>query len=509
MTKSKDGHTITKQKAIEQLWNHGILHWKLHEHQKKMYDDIIQNQNQVFVVNCSRRLGKSFLLCLIAIEYALKHPNSIVCYVSTTAKSVKTMILPNIRTILQDCPTYLKPKYRSQDSEFEFTNGSLIRIAGTDNGRADALRGGDMNLGICDEAGFMNGLQGLIQNVLMPMTMHTDGRIILSSTPPESVSHDFKKYSDIAKEENAYIHKTIWDNVVLTPQKIKKYMKQTDLDGSYTDEEYDKFLEEKTGPQNTTWLREYMAEFVTDENKAVLPGFNEILAKSITKAIITPTSSSRTENEIVKPKFFDSYVWMDIGYDDNTGVLFGYWDFERATLVIEDELLLQNPLHQTIADAIKAKEFELWANRPPLKRVGDADPMDLAQISALGLQRPSFSPPPRAHKEVGVNMLRTMISNCQINIHPRCRGLLEQMKSATWNNQRNSFTRSDAGMGHYDLLDCLVYAVRTVVRGRNPIPPGYGTNIASQFIRPEVFEKKTTKAFEKLIPFNMRPKRDK
>lgn len=511
MTSSKeiDGVSISKREALDQLWRKGILYWKLDKTQKKIYNDIKNSKDRKYVVNCSRRLGKSFLLCIIAIEYALQHKNARICYASFAGNAVKNIILPLMREILEDCPKDLVPRFRVKDQKYEFHTGSVIDIAGTDAQRAENLRGQTMHLGICDEAAYMENLNYVVQDVLMPQTLTTKGKILLASTPPKSPNHDFKKYAQQAMEDGNYTHKTIYDNPRITDNDIYIFMKETDIDGDYTDEQLKAFVKSKTGPNNTTWLREYMAEFITDSDQAVLPGFTENKANEITKTIVKfQKGVSIQPGQIMRPEFYDTYVWMDIGYDDNTGILFGYWDYLRATLVIEDEILIHNPTHQLIAELIKNKEFELWGYKPVYKRVADADSMDIAQLADFGLTRPAFVKPPREQKDSGVNILRTMIAHTQINVHPRCKKLLDQMKSALWDNKRKSFIRSGK-FGHFDLLDTLVYAVRTLSRHKSPIPAGHGLNIHDQFINPNKINQTTHNFLDKLIPHNMRPKNSK
>ncbi len=64
--------------ARKQLWKLGSLDWKLDVTQKKIYDFIKDSPKKVVVVNASRRLGKSYALCVMAIEQCLQKPKSIV-----------------------------------------------------------------------------------------------------------------------------------------------------------------------------------------------------------------------------------------------------------------------------------------------------------------------------------------------------------------------------------------------------------------------------------------------
>ena len=56
----------------------------------------------------------------------------------------------------------------------------------------------------------------------------------------------------------------------------------------------------------------------------------------------------------------------------------------------------------------------------------------------------------------------------KIQIDPRCRQLVSQMKSAIWNRTRKGFERNSDG--HSDLVAALVYLVRLAPVRENPYP---------------------------------------
>lgn len=476
----------------------------------KTWDIQVDNKTSLYLTGDGLVTHNSYMLCITALEYALSNPRTRICYASDSAKSVKNIILPIMEDILADCPEEVKPKFKRQEQKYEFKNGSIIDIAGADAGRADALRGRAMDLGLVDEAGFITDLVKLVQDILMPQTMGRDGRIIMASTPPESPSHPFvDKYIQESKRNGSYVHKTIYDNPRIGKKELKLFMKETDIDGKYTDEDFEKFYQAKSGPNNTTWRREYMAEIVTDETQAVLPGFTEEVAQKISR-IVVPFDPLRklNESEIMRPEFFDAYVWMDVGHDDNTGILFGYWDFPNAKIVIEDEELIHNPNHEQIVELIRQKEQKLWLHKVPYKRVADANSMDIAELTNLGLSKPSFVKPPRESKDASVNILRTVIGADGIFIHPRCVRLKDEMMHGVWNSKRNSFKRNGS-FGHFDLLDTLVYAVRTIDRYRNPTPKGYGLGGPNQFVNPRYLkdDRSSDKLVKSIVPINFRPKK--
>jgi len=479
-----------KDNARRDLWMMGELDFKLDETQLELYEIIKKSDAQKFVINASRRLGKSYLLCVLAIEHAMRHPGSRICYAAPTAKAVKKIISPLIQIILQDCPKGLKPKWKAQDQIYEFPNMSEIHIAGTDAERAEALRGQSMDLGIVDEAGFMSQLDYVVSDILMPQTLTTDGRIIIASTPPKSPAHDFKTYAREAELRGNYIKRTIYDNPRISKKKIIKFMMETDP--LLTEEQAELFFIQKTGPNNSTWRREYMAEFMTDQDLAVVPEFDEIAEKEI------------VSDQIKHPMFYDAYVSMDIGFNDFTVVLFGYWDFLNAKLIIEDEFVINEQNNMTtlaLAAGIKEKEKELWDDKKPYMRYSDVDLIVISDLQRLhGL---TFTPTRKDNKEAAINLLRNFVKQRKLVIHPRCKTLVTHLKEAIWNNQRTQFERSDTkGFGHFDAVDAIIYMIRNVQFSKYPIPANYGLDIYTQHIPAKRHMSDNQKQIMKIIPLN-------
>lgn len=472
--------SITREDAITELWTLGILAWKLHAAQIDIYEAVQKSDAQKFIINCSRRLGKSYCLCLIAIEYAMQNPNVRICYAAPTAKAVKKIIAPLFKTILDDCPSPLRPKWSAQDQVYKFPNGSEIHIAGTDAERAESLRGQSMHLGICDEAGFMDDLDYVVADILMPQTLTTGGRIILASTPAKTPAHDFTKYAEVAERDGNYIKKTIYDNPLIGKKTIIKFMMETDP--NLTQAQAEEYWKQKSGPQNTTWQREYMAVNKTDEDLAIIPEFEPLISELV--------------RECVRPPFYDGYVGLDIGFNDFTVALFGYWDFAQATLVIEDEVVLNRSTTQTLANNIKETELRLWGHKRPYLRFSDTDLIVIADLQHQhGI---TFVPTKKDNKESAINNLRMMVANKQIAIHPRCKHLISHLKYGIWNKNKTSFEKS-GDYGHFDAVDALIYLSRNLQRNRNPVPAGYGLDINGQFIAPNLNATKNSKAIKKMF----------
>jgi phage terminase large subunit len=197
---------------------------------------------------------------------------------------------------------------------------------------------------------------------------------------------------------------------------------------------------------------------------------------------VLPEFTAEAQLDIItswpRPIFYDRYTAMDIGFVDLTVVLFAYWDFDNAVLVIEDEFVING--HQlttkNLAKNIKDKEELTWKNSltyeiPDIyKRVSDNNLIvinDLSRDHAL-----TFIATEKHEKMTYMSYLRDLIELRQIYINPRCKTLISHMKTASWDKSKKDFKRSPDG-GHYDGVAALLYLSRNIDKTRNPYPNGY------------------------------------
>lgn len=447
------------REARDRLWNAGILYWKLDACQKKIYDFYMEKSktNKTVVFNASRRLGKSYVLLVIATEICLKNPGTIIKYVQPTRDMIKDNLNPDFEATLEDCPLDIRPTFKGQGNVWLFPNGSRINLAGTDGKNYNKLRGGNANLCIVDEAGFCSDLRHIIDSILLPLTTQTRGRIILSSTTPTEPDHEFNKIMETAESNDSLIRKTFID--AIEDQK-------TDLKPRLTYEiaaEIIAGLGASGGENSDAWRTEYMCEQISNSDDSVLPEFTAEVQKECIK-------------EWARPIFYDRYVGMDIGFADLTVVIFAYWDWDHAKLVIEDEYVQKQDGTRSLAQNIKKIEDKLWMNlitgelESPHLRVSDNNLQvifDLSNDHAL-----HFIPTEKHNKLEYMSRLRNMIRDKQVIIHPRCKTLISHMKSATWDKTKKDFKRSP-DKGHYDGVAALLYLSRNIDMNRNPYPNGY------------------------------------
>lgn len=391
-----------------------------------------------YILHCSRRLGKTFLLCVLASVVCLSKSNAQVRYASVTQKSVRNMIKPIFKKIFSAYKPKFRPKWNSVEGAYIFPNGSMIHVAGVNNGHEDDLRGTDADLAIVDEGGFVDNLEYLVESVLVPQLINTGGKLLIASSSPLSPAHEFAEYIHAAKAGDYYSSFDIFSS-------------------GYSQELVAEFMKEAGGSETTTWRREYLNELIVDSEFAIVPEVNGY------------------DFTVKKPpehySVYHKYVSMDLGVlNDLNFSVFGYYDFLRGKLVIEDEHFIKGPemttplLHREIA----AIEKRLWNAQTPYKRVADNNnPLLLLDLGSI--HNMYFNSTDKDNLHAMVNELRVWFKNGRIEISEKCKMLINTMKYAVWDTNRQKFGRSKV-YGHYDGLAALMYMVRNIDQTTNPIP---------------------------------------
>ena len=220
--------------------------------------------------------------------------------------------------------------------------------------------------------------------------------------------------------------------------------------------------------KDPAFLVEYMVEIPKVSEASVFPEFSQMKDDII-------------DDTLELPELCDTYVAGDVGVKDLTAYLFGYYDFEKATLCILDEFI-SNGLEQTtesIASAIKLKEsinFKQGSSiKYPTKRIMDnALQMinDFRKIHGL-----NFIATKKDNKFGAVNTVRDLLQQGRIKIHPRCKHLIYHMELCKWKDGKGVRAEFDhlpdssdklIMGGHADSADSLVYMVRNINFNKNP-----------------------------------------
>ncbi len=444
-------------------WVTADLTHLLHEGQVKIQNTLSKSNHQLQVVLCARGFGKTYWGATLAVSQALKKPKSRIKIATEFQTDLESLILPNFDAVLEDCPKDLLPIWKASKSKFIFPNGSEIALIGLDR-KPNGLRGQHgIDLIILEEAGFISKLEAIYRSVIVPITTHRPNcKIVLISTPPESLDHYFWSFVDRAEATGSLSTFTIDENPMLKPKDIER-------------------LEAEMGGRNSTqFKREYLCMRVAEESRMVVPEFNATHIQ-----------------DYARPAYF-SYLLkshaLDSGVRDLTVGLWAYYDFLTAKVIVEDELVLRNQevLTQNIFYATVNTEAEL--DYKTTRRHADNNNLILIQdLNHLGATRAMhWSPTRKDEVEASVNLVRTWLAQGRVLIHPRCKHTIGTLKTALWNKNRTDFHRSET-YGHADAVMALVYLLRNVDASTNPIPQTFQVDISNSFVMPKQNESDTAK----------------
>ncbi len=432
------------------MWRKKDLSYLFHEDQEYVYQEWSRKRPRKWYLNCSRRWGKSFFKAVIAAQTALEVDYAEIRYAAPTQKQARNIVEPHFRRIFRDAPDDLRPDFRAQDQVWRFANGATIILAGVDNGGAERLRGTSTHLALIDEAGLMEDLDYIIQDILLPQTITVDGRLLISSTPPRTPAHPYKQHCMSAMITGNYIKRTIYDAPHITAAMVEEY------------------AIESGGKDSTTFQREYLAEFVTDSSSVIIPEW--VGAKS--KAVL--------DDSYTLPSHYFTWVVADVGYTDLTVIGLFLVDFTQGKLVLWDEIVLTRTKSGDINDIVLARLKKYGWYTPDYRdrdRETDqrtpqafiADTLSKNTIHDMSDERIRWGPPYKQNPDAALNALRMFIGKGGLWVHPRCEVTISHLDNGVWNKARTSFERSDE-FGHFDAIDMLKYAVRSINLDQNPFP---------------------------------------
>lgn len=431
------------------MWKKGNLSWKLDSSQQDLYKDYYTVALNRCVWSLSRQTGKTWTVCTIALEEAIKFPGIRMAYIAPELNDAKDLTEQTFDQLCEDAPAECIPKFNSQKNRWEWENGSFLKVVGTDNKNYKKIRGRKYNRVFLDEFCFMDDFQKVFFSCVKPtMTSVADSKTIFISTPPETADHESNMILDTAEENGTLIKKTIFD----CPRFTHEYI-MDEIVADYTP---------LGGLEAVEFRREFMVERIPDITKLVLPEVNPDLIPKIVA-------------DLERPTYFNSIEAFDWGVLDNNAGLFAYVNYDQQVLVIEDEMFIDG-VHfttQDIARDIARIERELWGhNDSSIQRVCDNNLQIINDMCTM--YNLSMYATAKHERSAAIMHVRKLIGNGQIIINPRCVNLIEQIQSATWANaKKREFSRRNGH--HYDLVAALIYLVRNANLEVSPYPVNFDT----------------------------------
>lgn len=402
------------------------------------------------VVMMGRRVGKSHLDVCIADHTARRISGAQIKYASSTKEQVRDFILPIYEQILQTCPQDLRPRWIDTKHSWVYPNGSVVKIVGCeDRKKADRLRGPACHLAIVDEAAFIPDLQYVVKTVLMLQLLTTRGKMIISSSAPETPTHTFAVYAADAKQKGKLVFYTILDATHLSQAMI------------------DEFAKELGGKDSTAWRREAMCEIVGEESRLVLPEWKALEGIVVKVWPYTPSP-------------VDYYTAGDCGYKDLTVLGFGFYDWIRDVSVLRGETVIERATLGDIAQGVRAGEAKFFGGSPPRYRHLDLPPQSIVTLAKdYGLYCMAT---PKREVTHTISMLRDNLKDGRVAVDPSCKTTIAHSEGAIWNDARTEYERvpkvDNIPAHHFDGFDMLRYFDGMIERRRKPheLPREVGPN---------------------------------
>lgn len=449
--------------AVEAWWSLNVIsEWYLRNYQKPLYAFIREHKNPV--IECSRRFGKTTTIHTFVHEELSRHPGWIARWCFPQKDQASEIMNAIVDKVNMTAPRSKWLVFKTVGSFFQNQYGSRLYIRGVNEDRGESARGAAANIIVADEFGFWKEADYIAREVLRPqLDKQPGGWFIRTSTPPRDLAHPFYDELDRARREGRAITRTIYDRDDLSP------------------EEFQEIVKECRGTESPAFQREYLCKRVSDPEMLVIPEFRNV---DFPEGNIVP-------NDYARPEYFTPYVGGDSGSDDNTALLFAYYDFDRAQLVFDDEWVQNNRTTREIVEIGKAKEVELWGNVKPKSRVYDAQKQiinDIYTDHTWPVQMPE-----KDGKLAAIHEMRNLIADRRVLVKERCQHLRRQLAEGLWKDDKHSdFQRNDT-LGHLDAIAAALYLIRSVNWKLNPRPPFAGLSKYTHHI-PAVTPRGTTES---------------
>jgi hypothetical protein len=355
--------SLSNKEVVDAFWHGGNLKFLMHDGQRRCRDQIHawraidQNSDthsliagsmpRVFCVAKAGRFGGTTLLLWIMAElqvwFAEKHKRPMFLrFTSAWQKSIDEIIGAIVPQCFETAPPECRPQYFGKRGTkpaglyfpvYGPMNGGSIALAGLDM-NPDATRGQASDGDVVSEAAFVKKLDYTLRSVLYRQYQGRPwARAFIESSAPKDLHTDWERiYVPDCKMRGAYFSATIEDNSRLSRA------------------EKDAFISAAGGRGNANCEREYFNVISGDPQKRVFPEFE-------------PAQFVR---DMPRPKHAYALAGFDPGFRHLFGALWAYYDFERATIVVQDSWAGSNASTAKVACITAAREYSLYGALPPM-----------------------------------------------------------------------------------------------------------------------------------------------
>lgn len=204
--------------------DYGEILFEPYEYQLEAIEAL--KNNRFLIGLWSRQSGKSTVVCIYALHYAIFNNDKNIGMVSNKETSAKR-ILDAMKRMYEGLPPWMKPGVTEYSKTFiSFDNGTKVIISAT---TSDAFRGWPMNIVICDEFAFVpsNQAEEFWAANYPTISSSKESRVIIISTPNGLFNIFHRIWTQAKARKNTFKPiKVTWERV---PGRDKEWAKEQKL----------------------------------------------------------------------------------------------------------------------------------------------------------------------------------------------------------------------------------------------------------------------------------------
>lgn len=388
----------------------------LHKNQQLIHNSTAK----YIVVKSGKRFGKTELALYKLIKWAGERPGGTFWYLTDTARHAEEI---GWRRLLSLFPKEHIKSVNNNKLQIEMVNGSIIKMMSADN--PDYLRGVKLHGVVWEEAAYIKGgkeiWDGIIYGQLGAVGEEEGGKAFFISSPNRTGANWFSNFyqealrkQQIGDKEWAAFHFTAWDNPLYKREVIQSW---------------------KDNATEDTWEVEYMA------NESAHAG-----------QIISEFNYSLHVKPFENPKEAFLGRALDWGISHPTGCLWLYTDLRSRVVSVSDEYKKSGKGIDESCGIIKlitGQRTVDWSVLDPsmFKR----DKFNVARKESDEFMKYGIPCIPADNKDVGYDVMKMFFKKNMIQIHPKCKDLIYEVKNVQWGDEVGE-----------DLLDCLRYGLKRI-----------------------------------------------
>lgn len=414
---------------------------------------LLSHKRRIYMM-CGRRSGKTITNAMKIVE-KLIDPDSRVLYVGLSIKSALYQMWNEVKTLIKEIGLEITEERRNEGTII-LSNGSYLALKGNNDKREqEKMRGYFWDLIIVDEVQSQPYLKELLDDVLEPELIDRKGTLILSGTGPLIRA---SYWEELWQHEDPNTLKKNW-NILSNPiiedaleelNRIKQAKGWTDKSAQY--------------------VREYLGQIAYDDEALIF----ELKDNNF----YTIEDFDRWVNEHQSIKNIRFIGGIDYGFRDYNAVAIIAFSLEKKEKFLLYEYKINNASLETFGEHIKNGIEQVKTKLPQFKGLdininfmADHNPQNSFDLSKnFDL---TIIPAEKHDKNLSFSIAETEVRTGNLKV-PKGSIFEEEASKTLWErDNKGNITRTISSVYHPDLIDALLYALRTVTKEPKIEKPKY------------------------------------